>query len=106
MLPGDLPSTCAEMARPGAPDREEVEAGLAREPRFQAADEASVKDYAAELHTEALLTADWWPEGQEGRATHLCGRWWVSQDDAGKVYAFAPEVGSIAAAVIEEQAGK
>jgi hypothetical protein len=43
----------------------------------------------------ATLTADWWPAGQEGKTTAMCGKWWVSSDGE-RVYAFTPELKVIA----------
>ncbi|MGO2611382.1 MAG: hypothetical protein ACTH72_13100, partial [Glutamicibacter ardleyensis] len=53
--------------------------------------------------TFRTLEADWWPQDAEQRTTTLCGRWWVHQD-AGKLYAFAPDNSSVANAIVAERA--
>lgn len=43
----------------------------------------------------ASLSADWWPNGTEQKATSVCGRWWVTVD-GDTTYAYAPETTAIA----------
>ncbi|MEZ2371004.1 hypothetical protein [Arthrobacter sp. RCC_34] len=75
-----LPAQCKALpsgARPG--------------PQVEAGDSRKADDFIS----EATLSADWWPAGQERTASHYCGQWWVSAAN-GTVYAFAPEMRTIA----------
>ncbi|MDQ0709097.1 hypothetical protein QFZ52_001749 [Arthrobacter woluwensis] len=60
-------------------------------PQAETGDSRKAEDFIS----EATLSADWWPAGQERKASHYCGRWWVSGAH-GTVYAFAPEMKTIA----------
>lgn len=94
---GSLPSgQCTELAATGIPSKKEMTKSYAKDPRTK---DMSVDD----LVTFATLEADWWPQGAEERTTALCGRWWVHQD-AGKLYAFAPDVSGVANKVVAERA--
>ncbi|MGO2052942.1 MULTISPECIES: hypothetical protein [unclassified Glutamicibacter] len=94
---GELPSgKCEPLANTGVPSAKELEKGYAADSR--------TKDMAPEdFVTYRTLEADWWPAGAELQSTALCGRWWVHQD-AGKLYAFAPDVASVAEAIVKERA--
>src|SRR5699024_1984472 len=80
---GDLPSTCIAIAEVGAPSEQELTESYATDPRMGDLE-------VDEVETAPLLDAEWWEVGLENNTTHLCGRWWVSQDE-GTLYAFAPE---------------
>lgn len=97
---GALPETCTKITVAGKPSVNELTAGLNHEEPRDAKGLAAVVQQQYQI---PLLSADWWPTGQESRATHLCGKWWVSTV-AEKVYAFAPEEKSIAEHVLTEQA--
>ncbi|GHD06456.1 hypothetical protein GCM10008096_16470 [Zhihengliuella salsuginis] len=92
---GALPDSCAAIATVGAPTDAELEAAYSSDDRTEGLD-------PAEIDTEPTLTADWWPQGREDETTHLCGRWWVSQQD-GTLYAFAPDTLQISDKVRAEQ---
>lgn len=77
-----LPATCS--ALPAGTKAVPVVEGITATP----------KDFLS----TATLTADWWPAGQEEKTTTMCGKWWVSEAD-GRVYAFAPELTSVAASL-------
>ncbi|MBM6622454.1 hypothetical protein JTF08_12615 [Micrococcaceae bacterium RIT802] len=95
------PSPCTALETPGLPTAAEIQRGLAQEgtPR------ADVKDQAADQRTTALLEADWWPAGREDKATHLCGKWWISVED-GTLYAYTPETHSVAEGVQNDRTEK
>lgn len=93
---GALPDTCTAIATTGSPTDAELEAAYGSDDRMKDVD-------PADLDTEPTLTADWWPAGRESETTHLCGRWWVSQED-GTLYAFAPDALQISDKVRAEQA--
>ncbi|MCW1249204.1 hypothetical protein ODZ83_03190 [Acaricomes phytoseiuli] len=40
--------------------------------------------------TPPTLSADWWPQGIEQKASAICGKWWVTVQD-GATYAYSPE---------------
>jgi len=65
--------------------------GAAPSPQPEKEDRRKADDFIS----EATLSADWWPAGQERKASHYCGKWWVSGAN-GTVYAFAPEMKTIA----------
>ncbi len=97
---GALPESCASIAETGKPSEAELSAGL------DAEDPAAAQELAERVESQyqtPLLAADWWPTGQEGKTTHLCGKWWVSQE-GGHLSAYTPELKGIAEKVIAEQA--
>ncbi|MGO4453453.1 hypothetical protein [Arthrobacter sp. RAF14] len=65
--------------------------GAAPSPQADAENTQKADDFIL----EATLTAGWWPAGQERKTSHYCGKWWVSGEN-GTVYAFAPEMKTIA----------
>ena len=78
---GSVPEQCLAIETVGEPTTQELEQAYATDARTR---EWGVEEWS----TQPTLEADWWPEGQEARTTHLCGRWWVSDDD-GTFLAFA-----------------
>ncbi|PWD49668.1 hypothetical protein C8046_02025 [Serinibacter arcticus] len=78
---GRVPAECLPIESAGSPTTAELEEAYATDLRTQ---EWPVQDWT----TVPTLEADWWPAGQETRTTHLCGRWWVSQE-AETFYGFA-----------------
>lgn len=96
-----LPSGCVELATPGEPTSDELRAGLT-ESGWR---EAEVDGILEAQHRTPLLEADWWPAGQEKKTTHLCDKWWVSQED-GQVWAFTPETRVVAEGVLAERGTK
>ena len=99
---GPLPESCIALGTAGKPTAEELASGLKTEPGVKPEDIAGV---VAKQYQTPLLSADWWPTGKENQSTHLCGKWWVSQE-SGVLYAFSPEQQSIAEPVLAEQAAK
>jgi len=97
---GTLPGSCVAISTTGKPTNAELAEGLAHENGVKAAD---ISDMVAKQYQTPLLSAGWWPTGQENKTTHLCGKWWVSKD-AGVLYAYSPESQSIAEPVLAEQA--
>ena len=97
---GALPETCLALGTAGKPTAEELASGLKTEQGVKPGD---IDDVVAKQYQTPLLSADWWPTGQENQSTHLCGKWWVSQK-SGVLYAFSPEQQSIAEPVLAEQA--
>ncbi|MFL4474890.1 hypothetical protein ACIPVK_12910 [Paeniglutamicibacter sp. MACA_103] len=98
--PGQLPRGCVAIAETGKPSVAELVAGLELE------EPAPMQEIAQRVDSQyqtPLLAAEWWPTGQENLTTHLCGKWWVSQD-AGSITAFAPELKGIAENILAEQA--
>lgn len=94
---GELSSeSCKPLKLVGVPSEKELEKGYAADPRTKKLD-------ADNFVTFRTLEADWWPQDAEQRTTDLCGRWWVHQD-AGKLYAFAPDNSSVANAIVAERA--
>lgn len=94
---GDLSSeSCKPLKLVGVPSEKELQKGYAADPRTK-------KLTADNFVTFRTLEADWWPQDAEQRTTTLCGRWWVHQD-AGKLYAFAPDNSSVANAIVAERA--
>lgn len=94
-MKGALPKQCTAIKTKGAPTDAELKAAYAQDTR--------TKDSAtSDIATAPLLSADWWPAGQEKETTALCGRWWVSVKD-GHVYAFAAEQQRIADQIIQER---
>ena len=84
---GTLPDSCTAIGAVGKPTDAELAAGLGHESDIKAAD---IPDLVAKQYRTPLLSADWWPTGQENKSTHLCGKWWVSAD-SGLLYAYSPE---------------
>jgi hypothetical protein len=80
---GDLPPECLEIETTGSPTEQELEEAYATDLRTA---EFAVDDWT----TTPTLEADWWTPGQEDSTTHLCMRWWVSEDD-GTFHAFAAD---------------
>ncbi|WP_420113296.1 hypothetical protein [Pseudactinotalea sp.] len=80
---GDLPPECVAIATPGEPTDDELEASYATDPR-------TADTPLSRWSRTPTLEADWWPEGQLAETTHLCGRWWVSNDED-TVYGFGAE---------------
>ena len=99
---GPLPESCIALGTAGKPTAEELASGLKAEPGVKPEDIAGV---VAKQYQTPLLSADWWPTGKENQSTHLCGKWWVSQE-SGVLYAFSPEQQNIAEPVLAEQAAK
>ncbi|MGL3807097.1 hypothetical protein ACSYDW_13465 [Paeniglutamicibacter sp. R2-26] len=97
---GSLPGSCLALGTAGKPTTRELTAGLESEPGVKS---DAIADIVATQYQTPLLSADWWPAGKENQATHLCGKWWVSQE-AGVLYAFSPEQQAIAEPVLAEQA--
>lgn len=93
---GDLPSSCLTIETAGSPTEDELEDAYSTDSRM---DDLEV----SEVETTPLLSANWWPEGQEESTTELCGRWWVSQD-GDTLYAFAAERSSTAELIRTERA--
>lgn len=94
---GELPADqCFALADTGIPTAKELAKGYAADPRTKDAD-------PADFVTFRTLNADWWAEDAEQKTTDLCGRWWVHQED-GKLYAFAPDIASVANAIVKERA--
>ncbi|GAA1868088.1 hypothetical protein GCM10009715_14000 [Paeniglutamicibacter psychrophenolicus] len=97
---GALPASCTAIAETGKPSGAELSVGLDTE------DPAAAQEIAGRVESQyqtPLLAADWWPTGQEGKTTHLCGKWWVSQE-AGHLTAYTPELKGIAESILAEQA--
>lgn len=82
---GDVPEECLPIETTGDPTEEALEEAYATDAR-------TADDAVDTWSTVPTLEADWWPEGQEAQTTHLCGRWWVSQD-GGTFYGFGAESG-------------
>ena len=98
-LDEELPAQCVAVGTVGEPTEEEIEAGLAAGSDRSATE---ISQLAELQHRTPLLEADWWPAGQEKRTTHLCGKWWVAQEE-GTVYAFTPETRVVAEGVLGER---
>ncbi|MBV1780553.1 YgdI/YgdR family lipoprotein [Paeniglutamicibacter sp. ABSL32-1] len=97
---GALPPGCVAIAETGKPTMAELAEGLELE------DPAPMQEIAGRVESQyqtPLLSADWWPTGQENLTTHLCGKWWVSRDDS-SLTAYAPELKGIAENILAEQA--
>ncbi len=75
----DLPSSCSRLP---------IGAKLTPQPEDE-------QHKAADFRISATLESEWWPAGQEGKTSFMCGHWWVSSGE-GKVYAFTPELKAIA----------
>lgn len=88
-------SACKPIKNPGRPSQEELAAAFASDPRTKAFD-------PKDMCTTRTLGADWWPTDTEGKATKLCGRFWVSIG-VGKLYAFAPDKADMVEAVQRER---
>ncbi|MCW4466224.1 hypothetical protein OK351_12020 [Glutamicibacter sp. MNS18] len=94
---GELPAgQCTKIKEEGAPSAAELEAAYGGDPRTKDID-------PEEFVTFRTLEADWWPDATEQRTTHLCGRWWVHQQQ-GNLYAFAPDISGVATKVVQERA--
>lgn len=91
----ELPGSCRAVATTGKPSKAELAASYRGDAKTKG-------EKLSDLTTAPLLTADWWPQGQEKRTTTLCGRWWVSSSK-GKIYAFAPERKAVAEQVTAER---
>lgn len=99
---GPLPKLCEAIKVQGKPSTSELTNGL----RTQGAiTDTELTEAIAQQHQTPLLSADWWPTGQESKTTHICGKWWVSQQDE-VVSAYTPELKSIADGIISEQTKK
>ncbi|GAA4642023.1 hypothetical protein [Gordonia humi] len=81
--------SCFPIARPGDPSIDELTRAYSSDPMTHGVQPRL-------LTSRPSLTAAWWPTGQETKATLLCDRWWVGVD-GGRIYAFSPELTSIAA---------
>ncbi|MFJ6417981.1 hypothetical protein [Paeniglutamicibacter sp. NPDC091659] len=99
---GSLPESCIALGTAGKPTAEELASGLKAEPGVKPEDIAGV---VAMQYQTPLLSAEWWQTGKENQSTHLCGKWWISQE-SGVLYAFSPEQQGIAEPVLAEQAAK
>lgn len=94
---GELPEDqCTALGTVGKPTSAELAQTYAGDPRTENMD-------PDELVTYRTLDAEWWPGATEQNTTHLCGRWWVNLDQD-KLYAFAPDVSSVAEAILKERA--
>ena len=82
-------TACVPIRSIGAPTTDELT-------RAYAADDITADTPVDDFTDEPTLTADWWPTGQDEKTTVLCDRWWVSSDN-GSVYAWSPELRSVAA---------
>jgi len=98
---GKAPGTCTALKSPGKPTTSEIERGLIAEGTSR----SEAEDQAADRYTTPLLEADWWPQDQQEKTTHLCGKWWVSVDN-GKLYAYSPESTSVADGVKDDRSAK
>lgn len=92
---GTLPQQCTTTRAAGQPSAAELKAAYAQDQKTQ---DAPVSDFTL----TPLLSAKWWPAGQEKQYTALCGRWWVSMKD-GKVYGWAAERQTVATKIAEER---
>ena len=97
---GSLPESCIALDTAGKPTTEELASGLKTE---QGIKPDGIAEVVAKQYQTPLLSAEWWPTGKENQSTHLCGKWWVSQE-SGVLYAFSPETQNIAEPVLAEQA--
>lgn len=95
----DLDSAqCTPLKTVGKPTKDELAKAYASDER--------VKNFAPEeISDTRTLEADWWPQGAELKTTDLCGRFWVHQD-AGKLYAFAPDTNTTVSSILDERAAK
>ncbi|PQZ96421.1 hypothetical protein CQ018_03990 [Arthrobacter sp. MYb227] len=96
---GAIPSACKTIEGPGKPTSEEIAAGLKIE---GIAVDKDLTEYMKNQYETPLLSADWWPTGQETKTTHLCGKWWISQQD-GILNAYTPESKTIADGILAER---
>lgn len=96
---GALPDNCQALKDQGAPSPTELIAALRTENASTTTDHAET---VKQQYQTPLLTADWWTTGQEAKTTHLCGKWWVSQED-GTLNAYTPETKNIAEGIVKER---
>lgn len=96
---GAIPTACTKIEVPGKPTGTEITAGLKTE---GAAANKDLTEYMKNQYETPLLSADWWPSGQESKTTHLCGKWWISQQD-GTLSAYTPESKTIADGILAER---
>lgn len=87
---------CSALKTVGKPTDDELAAAYASDER--------VKNFKPEdISKTRTLQAQWWPENAEQKTTDLCGRFWVHQE-AGKLYAFAPDTVTTVNGIMEERA--